>query len=526
MKMRLTQWIILGLLLLTLFHPVFHFRRNIPPHGILLIDKSESMKNIKRNKIETSIPLKPFAFGRNEKGTNIGKAMNEAYKEYPEASFMILFSDGSNTKGENPIEVAGKLQIPIYYLLPDEDKINAGFISVHGPNSAFEGDSVTIKVYYKVPTQATLEIKHNGKGNKKDVNKEGILTLPILPQVGKNNLQFNLLVGNEIIDRAIWSINVQKKRKLLILNEIPGWNYKFIKRYFENNRWKVEDYIKNSIKDENIFDYNIICILENPDKYKEKVEKYLLEGGKIIVISSASPNLDFLPIIASTLSKYRGELPEAYYLKPGGVKSNTKAIELNGEKIGYSIAYGKGTVIQLTYLELWRLALSGQTLYSEDLLNKLMDRLTEKTTGEKLSVAYSKKLQEGEDFILRFNENKDLEKSFFWDEKKIPVTEDSILIRNPSKGLHHFRIDMQSQNIEDSVLIVAEISDKMGIDSTMLASIADISGGGEWQDSRDSKDFQKREREIRINLRHNLFFIIFLLLLLFSDWVLWMRNSD
>ena len=155
-----------------------------------------------------------------------------------------------------------------------------------------------------------------------------------------------------------------------------------------------------------------------------------------------------------------------------------------------------------------------------------MDNLTEELTQEEINIFYSKKLPEGEDFILKFNKNKDQEKSFFWDGKKKPVTEDSILVKNPPEGSHHFRVEIESQSIEDSILIVAEGGDKMGIDSTMLSSIADISGGGEWDGSLGRENFQVKEREIWINLRYNWFFIIFLLLLLFSDWIIWMRKSS
>lgn len=526
MKIRITQWFILGLFLLSLFHPVFHFKKNVPLYGILLIDESESMKNIKKGPIQAPVPLKTFHFGKNIKGTNIGKAIVEASEKYSEASFIILFSDGSNTKGENPIEIAGKIGLPIYIVFPEEDKVSNGFISVYGPNSALEGDSVKIKIHYKVLGKAAIEINYKAETEIKNIEKEGILNFSFLPGEGKNNIQFDLLIQNEIVDRAIWTIDIKERNKLLIVNTIPNWNYKFIKRYFEDKGWKIEDYKKDNTKDENIFDHDIICVLDDPDKYREKIENYLLKGGNVIVVSSSSPNLEFLPLITSTISKYRGELPEAYYLKPGGVKSNTKTIELSGEKVGYSIVYEKGTITQFTYLELWRLAILDKSLYKKDLFKELMDNLTEELTQEELNISYSKKLPEGEDFILKFNKNKDLNKTFFWDGQKIPIKEDSIIIKNPSEGSHHFRIEMQPQNIEDSVLIIAEGGDKMGIDSTMLSSIGGISGGGEWDSSLGREDFQVKEREIWINLRHNWFFISLLLLILFSDWVLWMKKSN
>jgi len=527
MKTRLTQWIILGLLILMIFHPVFYFKKRVSPYGISLIDKSESMNHAKRIEIESPVTLKSFYFGEKENGTDIGKAILTSVKTYADASFIILYSDGSNTKGENPIKVASKLGIPVYFVFPKlTAETNKGFISVYGPSSVVEGDSVKLIVYYKTPNTAMLEINYKNQTTRKKVIKEGILDFSLLPSIGKNNIQLNLLIENDTTDKTNWALDVKKKRRLLIISEIPNWNYKFIKRYFEDKRWIVERYKKDEIKHQNLQEYDMLCLLDNPDKYKENIGNYLKEGGNILVVSSASSSLNFLPVIASTVSKYSGKLPESYYLKPGGIRRNTKALEILGENVGYLMPQGEGTVTQFTYLELWKLALSDKKIYSENFFKELMDNLTEKLTQEEMSISYSKKLAEGEDFILKFNKNKDLDKTFFWDGQKIPVIADSLVIKKPSEGLHHFKITLPSQSIEDSVLIVGEFGDKMGIDSTILSSIGNISGGGEWDNSLKKTNFEIKEKEIWINLRHNWFFISLLLLLLFLDWFLWMRKSS
>lgn len=525
MKIRITQWVFLGLLLLIFFHPVFHFKKRVPPYGILLIDESESMKDTKRLKADLPFTLKNYYFGKNEEGTNIGKALKEAAKKYPEASLIILFSDGANTKGENPIKVASGLNMPIYFILPKSNKITTHFISVYGPSSAIEEDSIKINVYYKVPETGTVEIKFNDKVSKKDIKEEGIFDFSFLPSKGKNNIQLNLLIENDIIDKTEYSVDVKEKQRLLIINEIPNWNYKFIKRYFEDNNWKVTNWKKDNIKVQDLQNYNMLCVLDNPEKYKEEIEKYLLKGGKVFIGSPASPNLNFLPILAPTLSKYSGKLPESYYLKAGGTRRNVKEIEISGENLGYSIEHGKGTLFQLAYLQLWKLALMDKNKYTVDFFEKLMDNLTEELTTEGLIISYSKKLPEGEDFILKFDKNIESKKTFFWDGEVLPLIVDSIVIKNPLPGLHHFKITSPSGRIEDSVLIVEKPGDRMGIDTLMLSSIADISGGGEWSSSLAMDNLQIKEREIWINLRHNWIFFSFLLLLLFYDWFLWMRRS-
>ncbi len=526
MKIRITQWVILGLIILTVFHPIFHFKKKVSPYGISLIDQSKSMKHTKRTKIESIFTLKNLYFGKEEDGTDIGKAIRAAVETYPDASFIILYSDGSNTKGENPIRVASKIEIPIYFILPElTGETNKGFISAYGPNAIEEGDSAKITVYYKVPNSATLQINYDEKVSKKNIKKEGIFDFSFLPSAGKKNIQFNLLIENDTTDRINWALDVKKKRKILIVSEIPTWNHKFIKRYFEDRGWTVDKIGKDNIDSIKYQNSDIICFLSDPANYKENIKNYLKKGGKIIIVAFVSENLDFLPVIAPVLIKYSGKLPEGYYLKPGGIKRNAKKLETLGEKVGYRMPLGEGTVIQFTYLELWKLALSAGQLYPENLFENLMDESLIELIPEDITISYSKKLIEGEDFILRFNEQGKSVKTFFWDGREIPIIGDSITIKEPARGSHNFKIDLSSHSIKDSVFIVSEPGDRMGIDSLMLKGIADISGGGKWDEDLRFENLEFKEKEIWINLRHNWLFIIFLLLLLFFDWTLWMRKT-
>ena len=526
MKLRITQWVILGLLILMIFHPNFHFKKKITPYGVLLIDKSESMQTAKGVEIESRHPIKKLYFGTEETGTDIGKAILEASKTLPDASFIILYSDGSNTKGENPIKIAGKTGIPIYFVLPEiKDKTSTGFLSAYGPNSIEQGDSAKITVYYKIPGTALLEINTENQIIRESIKKEGILNFAFLPSPGKKNIQINLLTDKDTIDRINHLIDVRKKRKSLIISEAPDWNYKFIKRYFEDKNWEVVTNEKDNIRLHLSQNIDIICFLNDPVKYTETIEKYLEKGGKTIVIGPATSNMDFLPVIAPTLTKYSGKLPESYFLKPGGIRRNSKALSVNGEILGYKTQYAEGTVIQLIYLELWKLALSAGQLYPQNLFEELMDKSLKELISEETSIYYSNRLLEGEDFIIRFEGNGNLTKEFYWDKKQIKFSEDSIVVSQPNPGLHYFKLNFQSHIIEDSVLVLSEPKDRLGLDTLMLKGIAAMSGGGEWYKDSGKKDFESKEKEIWINLRHNRIFFIFLLLLLFFDWFLWMRKK-
>ena len=526
MKMRITQWAILGLLILMIFHPFFNIKKKIPPYGILLIDKSESMREEKEIEIESDYNIKKLYFGAEESGTNIAKAIIKATESNPNASFIILYSDGSNTKGKNPIMIAEKTGIPIYFIFPEiKDKASAGFISAYGPNSIEEGDSAKITVYYKVPDTAILEINTENRISKENIKKEGILNFTFLPSAGKKNIRVNLLIENDTIDKASLSLDVRKKRKLLIISESLNWNYKFIKRYFEDKNWDVSTNGKDNINSQLSQNFDIIFFLNDPVKYKETIKNYLEKGGKIIVIGSVTSNLDFLPVIAQTLTKYSGKLPESYYLKPGGIRRNSKTLSVNGENLGYIMHFAKGTVIQFTYLELWKLALSAGQLYPQNLFEELMDKSLKELITEETSIYYSNKLLEGEDFIIKFEKNEKAVEEFFWDGQKIPFRGDSIIVSQPRSGSHYFKINLRSRSIEDSVFVVNEPKDRIGLDTLMLKGIAAMSGGGEWYKDFNKKKFESKEEETWINLRHNWFFFIFLLLLLFFDWFLWMRKN-
>jgi hypothetical protein len=241
MKLRITQWVILGLLILMIFHPLFYFKKKIPPYGIFLIDQSESMNHAKRIEIKSPLTLKNFYFGAKEKGTDIGKAILEAIKTYPEASFITLYSDGSNTKGENPIKVASEIGVPVYFILPESTvETNRGFISVYGPNLVEEGDSARITVYYKTPSTAQLTINYEDKVTIKEIKKEGLFDFSFLSSAGKKNILLSLLIENDTADKISWVLDVKKKRKIFIISETPNWNHKFIKRYFEDKGWNVD----------------------------------------------------------------------------------------------------------------------------------------------------------------------------------------------------------------------------------------------------------------------------------------------
>jgi hypothetical protein len=525
MKMRPTQWVILSFLILLVLHPVFYFNKKVTPYGILLIDGSESMKKAGKIKIDSPVALKKNSFGENEEGTDIGNALQQVVKDHEDASLIILYSDGSNTKGKNPIEVASKLEIPVYFIIPELEEMT-GFISVYGPSLVREGDSVKLTVYYKIPEEATLEMKYNEEIERRNIKKEGVSDFSFLPPAGKITIQFYLLSENDTLDKINWSLDVKRTHKLLIIEEVPDWNHKFFLRYFEDRGWTVNIHKGDSVDYKNLNDFNMICFLDNTDKYKENIENYLKIGGNILVIGSAPMNLNFLPVVAPNLTKYSGELPESYYLKPGGIRKNAKEIKISGENVGYIMPFGKGIVVQFTYLELWKLALSAKQLYPENFFEKLMDDLLKELIKDVVSISYSKKLLEGEDFILQFGEQKDNAKSFFWDRQKLPVTGDSVTVGNPAKGLHHFKIELPSDTIKDSVLVVGESGDRMGIDTLMLEGIGTMSGGGRWDKDFKKETLETKEREIWINLRHNWLFISLLLLLLFSDWILWMKKNS
>ncbi len=523
MRVRVTQLLIGAFLLLLIFHPEFHFKKKVSPYGVLLIDRSRSMEGSKIKEVNSAFPLKTMEFGGGKPGTAIGEALLQAKESFEDASFILLYSDGTNTRGENPIEVAKRIGIPICCIYPEINAKVFGFLSVFAPESIDEGDSVVFTVHYRSPQSATIRMLCEGISEKKRIKGEGIEEFTLGLNPGKHNIEFTLEVKEDTIRRVNRSLYVRRKHKALVLAESLDWNYKFFKRYLEDLNWNVKGFWKTDGSLPSLSQYDIVYFSGIPKKIEARIREYVKKGGKVIIIDPFPESLDYLPIVAPHLITISGELPPSRYLKSGGVRSKAKSLNLMGENVGYLMQYGKGYVVQFTYLDLWKLALSGEGIYNRDLFGEVMEEFLTTLISSELNISYPDRLLEGEDLYI-YCEPKEPD-SFIWDGKNLPVLGDTIMIPTPEANLHHFQVVFPSSTLKGSVEVVRGLEDRVGIDTGMLYAIGEVSNGGKWKENFDKSRFGFKEREIWVNLRHNWFFLGILFGILFFDWYLWMKGK-
>jgi len=210
MRLRPTQWLIGILILLLIFYPDFHCNRKVSPFGIVLFDRSESMRGAPEPDINSPLPLKTMEFGGNKPGTAIGEGLLTARDCYEEASFILLYSDGANTRGINPIEAGAEVGIPVYIICPDFTPEISGYISVFGPESIEEGDSAVYKVHYKTPHPSVVRVSEGEVEREKEVRREGVVSFAMSPGAGRHTLEFNLYMKDESIARTERGLYVNK----------------------------------------------------------------------------------------------------------------------------------------------------------------------------------------------------------------------------------------------------------------------------------------------------------------------------
>ncbi len=523
MRLRPTQWLVIAFFLLLIFYPEFHCTKRISPFGILLLDRSESMKRATLPKIDSPFPLKRFDFGSEHHGTAIGEGLLQAKDRYEEASFILLYSDGSNTVGENPIEAAAEIGIPVYTMHPNITLDTSGYISAFGPEIIKEGDNAVYKVHYRVLCPSTINVLEEGVLDKKEVEGEGMLEFALNPTAGRHTFEFNLSKGDRIIDRTYRNLLVKKRPRVLIYTGSLDWNYKFFYRYFKELGSNVSGVWNRDDFDSPFSDYEIVCLINPKIMVEEKIGDYIKNGGKTIVVNSSMLSTDFLPFIAPTITTVSSELPIHHYLKPTGIRRGSRSIDIMGEKLVYMLDYGEGQVAQVACLDPWRLRLAGGGVYKRDLFGEMMDKLLKYLTPAKLNISYPERLLEGEELKVTFEPMSP--DSFIWDGHAQSILEDYIIISSPERGIHHFKVVFPSSTFIESLKVMSGNNDGMGVDITMLDAISSGSGGGKWEDGFDQSLFGYKEKELYINLRHNWFFLSIFFIILFFDWYLWMRGK-
>lgn len=523
MRLRPTQWLIVAFILLLIFYPEFHYTPKISPFGVLLIDCSESMKGANLREIDSPFTLKRLEFGGDHHGTAIGDAILTIKDRYEEASFILLYSDGSNTRGKNPIEAASLIGLPVYIVYPNFFQDTSGYISAFGPQIIEEGDTAIYKVHYRVSSPSLISVLKGVVIDEKEVEGEGVLEFALNPTTGRHTFEFNLSKGGRSVDRTYRTLLVKERPKVLVYTGSLDWNYKFFYRYFEEMGFEVVGVWNKDDPGSSFSDYDIVCLINPEGRVEKKLRDYIKDGGNVIVVNSSLLSVDFLPLIAPRVTTISSELPIYHYLKSGGFQRGSYSIDIMGENLVYIMDYGKGRVAQFACLDPWRLRLVGKGVYQRDLFGELMGKLLKSLAPANLNISYPDRLIEGEELTITFEPIRP--DSFIWDGHTRSVLEDYIIIQSPERGVHHFKAVFPSSTFIGFLRVISGSKDRLGLDITMLDAIASVSGGGRWKDDFDQSLFGYKEKEFYVNLRHNWFFISMLFILLFADWYLWMKGK-
>ncbi len=497
--------------------------KKISPFGVFLIDRSESMGRANLGEIESPITLKRFKFGYERNGTAIGEGLLDALDRYEEASFFILYSDGANTYGKNPIEAAAEIGIPVYIIFPNLVHDTSGYISIFGPEIIEEGDTAIYSVHYCVSHPSIISVLNREVLDKKEIEGEGVLEFALNPAEGKHTFEFNLSIGNRNVGRSFRTLLVEERTKVLVYTGKLDWNYKFFYRYFEEIGYDVVGEWKKDIPLSSLIDYDIVCLINPEGRTEEKLGGYIKNGGNAIILNSSLISSDFLPLIAPKVITFSNELPIRHYLKPGGIRRGSRSIDIMGETMVYILEYGKGAVAQFACLDPWRLSSVGKGVYKRDLFGEVMGKLLRILRPANLNISYPDRLMEGEELNIIFEQV--IPDSFIWDGHSRPLLEDCIIIPSPVEGIHNFRVVFPSSTLIGFLEVIGEDKDRMGVDTSMLDAIANVSGGGKWKDDFDQFLFGYKEKEFYINLRHNWFFLAVIFMVLFFDWYLWMKGK-
>lgn len=523
MRLRFTQWLFIILLLILVFYPEFSCKVTVEPYGIYLLDSSESMKEFKPPDLRNSkVPLKKFTFSGDEKGTAIGDAIERAAEKYRDASFMVIYSDGANTRGTSPLISASRSEIPVFTVSPESSPEPSPYISIYGPGSIVSGDSAFIRIHYVSPKSSMLNLKLGKYEKTFEVHGEGVRELWISPSPGRYKIRVSLnYEGEKLIERKK-NLTVTQKRNVIIISGSLDWNYKFFKRFFEDNNYDVAGVWKQEEEIPELKRYDLVCAFNVKPGYLNSLREYIAGGGNLIVLGRTGKDIKFLPLIAPRLESKSTGLPVKYYLNPAGIRRESREIKVEDEIIAYMMNYEKGRVAQFRVLDAWMLKIKGESLYGRDMLAEVLKKMEKEFFREKVNLLYSDFLVKGED--ARFEVAGGEIEEFFWDSRKVTVEDSVISIVSPETGIHSFRAVFSSTTLVDSVEITDEMVDRMALDTIMMNAIGTVSGGGKWSQDFNPGDFKVKRAKRNFNLRYNWFYISLLMLVLVADWILWMRK--
>jgi len=361
----LTTFIILRTLLFFLiFSALFsliielRFSRKEKPSVIVLLDSSGSMEieedgitrkeealQLYKNTIKTSLEkraeTKLFFFSDkiylpedttelNKGTTMIGDVLKGVSNiEEKPVSALFLISDGRNTAGEDPLEIAGRLTYPVFSVkvgkILDENNVKISGLRVNP--IVYKDDSVPVNIILsnsgKGRKNVVIEIKKSVRVLSKDkipLLEAGIdypVQLTFIPEkAGIENFEVNITSfkdeTNQEDNRRNFAVKVLKNRKTVVLLAYQlNWDYRFLRDFLKsqedieftgfgrirNNQYLIQQRSgekKGELNYEIILDSDIL-ILINPETIEQTlfskiVKKVSQEGMGLLIIGNRLPD--------------------------------------------------------------------------------------------------------------------------------------------------------------------------------------------------------------------------------------------
>jgi len=544
--MRITRIFIIIFIIFLLIHPRWVFKKHIAPFSIVILDDSPSMKIWKNTpdykRLISSLHikhriLKISSFGKNN--TCIGDALEYAEGHFPDASFILLLSDGINSGGVDPVYTADKGDIPVF-VFPFADYFKDNLIkSIYGETRIYEGDTL----HLTIQAEGGDSIVVNGKNKWVKIITAGIAEFSIAPDTGNNLYKIYLYPEDKIPEnnQGVFACQVMRKKRIDIVSSLPDLDFKYIRRLFHAQENIVQGFIRRKdgffnidslrMDNVNIQDMDLLVVVNPDEKIEYLIEKALEYGKNVLYCPERlkyAPYLPFLPGASRSQKLFLSDsLPPIEYLRPSGMLPGAKGLSnINGKFLFAEMRYKKGNIIESSFKGLWRLALRQGIDYTKKYFNVISKEKDTKQViypyiikaGENMQITVISKFHNG---WIAFRNKKEILRRFMGDTLKAELNA-------PVKGgKYTFKLFIMDSLKGEYPVYVKDISEEFRLnypDTLLLQSIAELSGGKPIHSIKEIPKFKGKEKEIYFNAVHNPFILGFIILLFGIDWWLWKRN--
>ncbi len=497
--------IIVILVFFLFFNKEIRLKRYIKPFGVLLIDGSKSMYGLKIPSIKTGYKTIKIVFNKNQTKTEIGNAILDCVNRYPDLSFIILYSDGNNNSGIDPLDVVRRLNVPIYVILPEFQDIPQ--VSVKKYKDFLRvGD--TAYFYITSSKDVSLEIKedevlYSTMNLKKDIEfKVGYYS----EKEGVKNLSF--IFRNEyFVDTIFQKVTYLPKIKYSIQYSKPDWNVRFIKRIIEDKGFTPSK----------IGDLNFFILNEKDEMIEKNLSEFYRRRLKLFVVISYQSDINFIPF--NKFSIMLDSLNRVYFnsLLPFFTQKNSKELRFLNKRIGY---FNEDfTLFQSTILDIWKLSFSAIGLEDKDYLSEIIDSVIFFMGLREKEIIIPDTVNSKSEFYIYSN---GLNADYIQiDSLFVPYSE-TLLVYPLNEGMHIIRF-IGRDTTTKSIYAINPYEDKKGINRVLLEDIVKVSNG-KFIKNEFFEDFGRKKKEIIVDIRHSIYSYLIIILLLSINWYLWMKE--